>query len=660
MNEDLRAQLKALQYELETIKQDKEFTELRHQKELRDAQKQAEADFKRANDIESTKNVTFARYEALEKEFKDTQDRFTNEKHDLEKQLRAMQEQNRILTEEVDESQTELASQDRQNQYKYNELETKYSALSRTLEGLRTDFGANALLLQNAQQKISEREIEIGEMESENIRLRAQGGDTETLAVIKRELSEQIAHIKKLESTNREHLSELKHFRKMHKSVEVVEEEKRVMESKLNMMEDLRRELSQTQLQKQILEDERRSWTTYLQDESNGDQEIAFDTPVELARCLVQLRLDNASLLDRIGAIKAEALEREEAAKRLEQELSKTKDELKEARENAPAGNSRMKSRLERQRVLAVKEVEYLRAQLKMFDTEETTMQPENFDEHKTARIQELEDLVDQYRNELQGMNDALAKREEDTVRSDSAGIKRTRQEEPDERIGELFRKNRKLQDQVSELSKSLALAQKDLEVSNSQLNVVHESSRTRILELRSNPTTEAQNIKLSTLKTLKDENRALLAQLESRQEPIQVVPFSTLESARMDIRDLQISIADKEKRMMRLKEIWTAKSLEFREAVASILGWKMDFMPNGRVRVTSMFYPSDDDEDENSIIFDGANGTMKISGGPNSDFALEIRNLIKFWVEGRKEIPCFLAAMTLEFYEKTTRAARM
>jgi mitotic spindle assembly checkpoint protein MAD1 len=50
----------------------------------------------------------------------------------------------------------------------------------------------------------------------------------------------------------------------------------------------------------------------------------------------------------------------------------------------------------------------------------------------------------------------------------------------------------------------------------------------------------------------------------------------------------------------------------------------------------------------------------MKVSGGPNSLFALEIKNLITFWVEGRKEIPCFLAAMTLEFYEKTTRAALM
>lgn len=177
--------------------------------------------------------------------------------------------------------------------------------------------------------------------------------------------------------------------------------------------------------------------------------------------------------------------------------------------------------------------------------------------------------------------------------------------------------------------------------------------------------------IKQSTLNALRTENASLLAQLEGTYNA-KVVPISVLDNARRTIEELKMHIAEKEKRMTRLKEIWSAKSLEFREAVASVLGWKMDFMPNGRVRVTSMFYPAgggggggggegeSEGEGNNSIIFDGEKGTMKISGGPDGLFAREIKNLVRFWVEERKEIPCFLAAMTLEFYEKTTRAARM
>jgi mitotic spindle assembly checkpoint protein MAD1 len=83
--------------------------------------------------------------------------------------------------------------------------------------------------------------------------------------------------------------------------------------------------------------------------------------------------------------------------------------------------------------------------------------------------------------------------------------------------------------------------------------------------------------------------------------------------------------------------------------------------MPNGRVKATSILYPHhfgpDGEEEENSITFDGENGTMKVSGGPKSVFAGEIRQAVEFWVEGRNEIPCLLAALTLEFYERTTRA---
>ena len=47
-NEELRAEVKTLQYELSALKQDRELTNLRHEKELREAHRKAEADFKRA------------------------------------------------------------------------------------------------------------------------------------------------------------------------------------------------------------------------------------------------------------------------------------------------------------------------------------------------------------------------------------------------------------------------------------------------------------------------------------------------------------------------------------------------------------------------------------------------------------------------------------
>ncbi|TKA61994.1 hypothetical protein B0A49_09526 [Cryomyces minteri] len=662
-NEELRAQINTLQYELDSVKQEREFTALRHQQELREVENKAEADFKRAQTSESASHAASAKYSALAKELQESQDRSANEKLDLERKLRTLQDQNTALQEEVEEAKADLSLQERQSDHKFKDLETRHNTIQTTFEELQADLHAKVTALQTTQSRLSQREAEVGRLESEVLRLKAQTGDADTLAVIKRELSEQVAHIKKLESTNREQLAELKQYRKLHKSIEVVEEEKRVLETRLRMMDDLRRDLGEAQIQRQRLEDERKSWSAYLENQVGMDGELHFESPEAMARAFMQERLERLSLVEKLGAVEPELSVREENVKVLESEKAELLREIEKLRAGGGVGtgDSKLRTRLERQRTLAVKEVEYLRAQLKTFDAEEIEFQPDNFDEQKSKRVQELEDLVDQYRKEVQSLHQALSKVE---APPPVAGTKRERDEHDDERLGELRRKTRALQDDLSKLQTRNASLETELRVRETQLAALQESSRTRILELRSNPTADAEALKLSTLSTLREENKALLAQLEGRPQRTKVVPISTLEAARLTHRELEASLASAEKRMLRLKQIWASKSLEFREAVASILGWKMDFMPAGRFKMTSLLYPHQDGDgdgdEENSIVFDGENGTMKVSGGPQSVFAGEIRGLIEFWVEGRKEIPCFLAACTLEFYERSTRAARM
>lgn len=264
---------------------------------------------------------------------------------------------------------------------------------------------------------------------------------------------------------------------------------------------------------------------------------------------------------------------------------------------------------------------------------------------------------------------------------------------------------------EITSHRQTLSLLRQELSVSQSRLTSLESgnSTQSRILELRNNPTATHAAVKQETLRSLRAENAALLAQLinggapptpstsssnTSAGEPLRpskVVPISTLENARREMAECVELVAEKEKRMSRLKQIWSAKSLEFREAVASILGYRMDFMPNGRVRVTSMFdlFPappskgkitdgaakkksngegageagdgdgdgdttSETAKEEQSIIFDGENGTMKVSGGPGSRFRRDIAGLIRFWVEERKSVPGFLAALTLEGYERS------
>lgn len=582
--------------------------------------------------------------------------------------MRGLQEQNRSLEEEVDEGRSELSSLDRQYKHQLQEIEAKHNALQRTLNDLRTDLENKSLVLQSTQERLSKRETEAGQLESEVLRLKAQTGDTETLAVIKRELSDQVTHIRKLESTNREQSGELRHYKRIYKAVELVEEEKLLLENKLRLMDDLRSDLREAQLQRQILEDERQSWASYLHGEGGVDGNREFDSPEALARALVQQRVENVSLAERLGKIHPELSEKDEIIKSLENERDNIKGEIEKVRASGGGGDGRLKARLERQRALAVKEVEYLRDQLKTYNDEEQNLSTEtHFDEQKAKQIQHLESLVDQYRAELQSLHDDLTKREAEHIPSNAPSLKRSREEEPDEQLGQLSRKTRKLQNELSTLQTQYALLEKDHAASLIQLTSLQNSSKTRVLSLRNNPTSTAEAIKLSTLTSLRAENSALLAQLEdpARSPPLAVVPISTLENARAEYQALQAIIADREKQMLRNKQVYTKVASELREAVANLLGWEITPMSSGRMRVKSLFNPGnnansgDEGQGENSLIFDGDTGQFKVGTGPDSEFAREIRPLIQFWVEERKTIPLFLAAATMEFYDKTTKAAR-
>ena len=611
---------------------------------------------------ESSKHVPSHKYDALKRELKDSQDQAINQQNALEKRLRTAQEECRAAKEESEGVQTEFEGLNRQHKHRLEEIESKHATLQKTLRDLRDDLANKASALHTTQERLSQRESETGQLESEILRLKAQTGDAETLAVIKRELSEQMSHIRKLESTNREQNAELKHLRRVHKAVEVVEEQKRALENRVSLMGDIEKNLREAQLQRQILEDERRSWTSYLESEGATGR-VEFDSPEDVARALVRERVENASLLQKIGAVQPELLEKDEIIKSLEEERSKIYSEMEKLRSSGASGNdNRARIRLERQRALAIKEVDLLREQLRTFDSEEQTYHSENqFDAIKSQRIAELEDLLDQHRTEIQNLNTEISSLENRAPAAPQSPLKRPREEDAnDHQLGQLSRKNRKLQDALSGLQSTYALLQTEHAALQSQLSSLQQSAKTRILSLRSNPSDNFEATKLSTLTTLRQENKDLLAQLENRPDAAgtKLVPQSTLENLRLEMQDLEQQVRDKEKRMLRLKEIFGKKSLEFREAVFSLLGWKTDFRPNGKVALSLNKGNEDgdgDEVDECCIIFDGEHGTMKIAGGPDSAFALQIRPLIRQWVEGRRYIPGLMAGIILSKVEDGT-----
>jgi mitotic spindle assembly checkpoint protein MAD1 len=613
---------------------------------------------------------------------REAQAQHVNEKATLERKLRDFQEQNQSLREDAEDAQAQLTDQGRQYLHQINDIEAKRVSLQDTVDHLRYDMQRIGQELEDTQTRLSKRDVEVEKLEAEVVQLKSHAGDGESLAVVQRELSDQVTHIRKLEATNREQLAELRRLRNAHQSVQVVEEQKRSLETELHVLQDVHRQLGEAQIQKEMLEDEKRTWTTLLEREGREAESVS---PEAVVKAFVRERAERASLVDRVGKLEAELLEKDENIQSLESE----KFSLKHAAKNHKASvqnevidvpDSKAYRRLERQRVLAVKEVEYLRAQLKTFDTEETVlMSNENFDTQRAKQIEQLETLVDQYRGELQSLHVEVSKQEVSPPNQlrEFRGTKRTISESDefeDNQVGPLLRKTKNLQSALSEASTRNTVLETELQATKSQLKILTSRSRTRILELRSNPTANHEAIQISTINTLRTENAALLTQLRGEDlSNVPVVPAATVDNLTMQLSRLQAEVGSAQKQTSRLREIFGSKATEFREAVASILGYKINFLPNGKARITSTYYLRphrtangeadarvDEDEEEqtnnHSIIFDGEEGTMKFSGGANSPFAMEMKELVNFWVQERRSVPCFLAAMTLELFEKSSR----
>lgn len=677
--EELKAEISTLQYRIQNDAQEKEMINLQHENELREVRRKAEEDFKQKQTAESDRSNTQRQYDRILNELDEVKERSTEEKAVLEKKAREAEDEARLLREQLEELSAAKEEGERMSRKKTDDMQVQISRVEQIMHDFEQNTQEREVLLHQAQAELDQKDRLIGELEADVLRLKAQTGDVETIAVIRRELTDQVQHIRSLEAKNAKQHAELNHLRQIHKAVEVVEEEKRTLQRKLEAAHALETELAEARIQRQRLEDERLSWTAYLQSEV-ADGVMEFDSPEAVARALVQERYNSASLMGRLGEVQPQIAERDEIIKSLEKDKIDLNAQIEKLKTSpAPVSAGRTQARLERQRQLAVKEVEYLRAQLKTFDAEDETFDTGKYDEQRAERVSELEKLVDQYKEEVQALHQELAATEASPNNSSgggappalepSVGSKRARAVSGDEsgeseQLGELNRKRRKLADDLTKLQAEHALLQKEHEVARARLAAAEASNKTRILSLRSNPTADYEAVKRATLRALKKENQDLLAQLQPQQKEkgrrgtVAVIPASQLDAARREVEEARRATASAEKQARRLKEVWALKSQEFKEAIFSTLGWTVTFIPNGKMRVESVFSPSrDPDEHERSIVFDGERGTMKVSGGPQSPFARRIADQIQFWVRDKGCIPGFLAALTLEFYEEHTRA---
>jgi mitotic spindle assembly checkpoint protein MAD1 len=438
-NEIIRGDLNSVRYELQTLREDRALEKVRHEQEIRELQAAVEEHARRADALESDKRFLFEKQKELADTLAKTKDEAATEKQELERQVRRMRNEKHELLEQVDEKAGEVEHLERQVKRVGEEWEARMKALMTKNQELEEDLRIKNKTTDELQSKLEAKDSEAQDLEMELLKVKAQTGDVETLKVLKKELSEQVNHIKTLETTNRRQAGELKTLRNEKRSLELVDEEKRSLEAKLKVMGELREELSSAQVQISVLQDERNAWQSYFQKEG-----LEFHSPESLARALVEERVEKAALVERAGRANPQLLEKEHVIQELEGEVRTLREELDKLKESS-SKDAKARQRMERQKALALKEAQFLREQLKSYSTEEAMYNQGGFDEQKTQRIQELEGMLEAYKSEIEELKATVNAL---NGAATTASKKRPLEDEGgDERLGELMRRNRQLQD---------------------------------------------------------------------------------------------------------------------------------------------------------------------------------------------------------------------
>lgn len=734
----LRAELGKAQYELVLLKQDRELERLRHEKSLTAASARADAEWQARQAMETERNLATRKLEALSKGLAAELEATGLRIREAESRTREAEAARLQAEDEARRLQEELDSNTRAHERQTQQLGTRFAALQRAADELNSDLAAKVAELQAAQKLASQTTDLLERARTETSVLRAslaEAGDVET---IRREFGEQIRYVSKLEIENRAAVRRVKRLEEVHRAVELVEEQKRDLERKVQGLGRLREEFEALQLAHGLLESEKAAWKAYLErvpKNDGGDDDAALNTPEGMARALAGERMRAATLLERLGRAEPELMARDLQISRLEEELEKERARQTLVPETQVLKREEVvRGRLERQRALAVREVEFLRAHLRVAEGEGEGNGEGDEEEGEgrglKLRVQQLEALVDDYRVETATLTERLSaiqhesgpdtsSPEDEPIPSTSSPLKRRRLSTspssdlrspppPAASHSALTTQLRTQSAELSALRTKISLLETDLSVGRTHLSNAQAGARRRVLQLRENPTLAHERTKKALLEALRAENEGLRQlldpctdlpaaagtsagedgvgvadsrrQQQQQQQPL--VPRASLEVLQQTLSASRAELAQQTKRAARLRQIYGAKALEFREAVASLLGYRLDFLPSGRVRVTAVqdvlgaagggadagagdgeggggLGEGQDEEGERSIVFDGGKGTMKVAGGKAGVFGREIRDQMRFWVEQRGEIPCFLASLLLENFDRSTRAGR-
>ncbi|KAG8969020.1 coiled-coil domain-containing protein mad1 [Tulasnella sp. 419] len=587
---------------------------------------------------------------------------WANEKRTLEKTVRSLRSNFTMLESEHGELQDKYSDLQRTTSSTIALQKSSLATLERRVALLEEELVRSKELATRYKDTNQQLRDQLDELESEK-ESHPKKEEDNNWSVIREELSRQSSYMKSLESTNTRLQSEVISLRARQTSIEVLREEKRDLERKLLKAQEDKERVVKLESELDAARREREEWTSSL---LNLQVDPGLDPSATITQRLSSLRLQHATLLEQHSSLQSLLVLRDNSL----QSLQKSHDELK-ATQGELQATARLeierRERIERKLKLSEREASGLRAILATYSAEEGAFHtPGAYDEQKSRRIEELERQIVELKEscslletELENALQAKSIKSEPDIKQNA---------EMEEELSQARQRIEELEAELAEATQEIDTQQDKVETLEQKLYELgcsinsgnHIPPNTQVVQFKNNPISEDINLRKETFERLKSENEALIGRIAKLEQGLGVgegkglLPQESWNNLKKERDDMIKTVADKEKRLLRLKQVFTAKTEEFREAVSSILGYTLFFQPT-KIRLTSTYDISA------AITFQlprqgGAGSqdaaTMKLlgvseGGGPR------INDLIQTWIVERESIPCFMAALTLDCFAR-------
>jgi len=394
------------------------------------------------------------------------------------------------------------------------------------------------------------------------------------------------------------------------------------MEGRVKELDQVKAELGVTRKEVHDWSDMVREWMTAEERELLGGGEVGVVVAKEVVRAWQEREVsyvdDVNTLRNTEKELQRKLNEEEENRKKFEEEIGRVREEQGE--------QAKLVKKLQRKLLLVTKERDSYKSVLDSYE-KEITMTGGQMDQE---RIMALEKNIEEYR----AMVDML---EEEKGESTPKAKENTPNKEMEEKVRVLEEKNERL----------------EAEFERRAIKGDFDPADTKVIHFTNNPTAQAVEKRAAQLSELVTENTALKARVQLLEEGqtkdlTMMVGAKVEESEGEQVQELKDQLEKADLRKQRLMEAFKKTSHEFREVVYHLTGYRIDVLSDHKYRLLPLY----SDNQEESLLFQKSkSGEIQML---ESEFSLELGELMEEHLERNNSIPMFLAGLIMQlFYKK-------